>query len=193
MYASQLKIGKMLVDEVKLTTEGDFKLAVIHEQTGALSRYGELVKYLRAIVLVYKGKVIVDEYVDLMYVKNYLSLFYGTHLASSEPNRFFKLVEKKEGKKTLQSAQCLFDEGRFLSRAEAKTMLDMMFQATEGYSKKHLFMSTSSSTTTIDKDAAKIIKSSGKELGFTWVENDEKFLRTLIAQIAPIVTEKTDD
>ncbi len=188
MYATDFGFGSVMVRKIDLTMSGDFKLVIIHESNGDVNRRKRTIKYVRAIIVEYKGRVLINDYVGLTYMKNYLKLYTSKHLITNEPNAFFKLSTKQNGYVT-----CRFDEERHLYRAEANTMLDLMNQALLGFDKAHLFMHTTSDAITISSATAKMIEKDPTHLFSRFQENSDEYVQSLIDDIGPIVTNKSDD
>lgn len=117
-----------------LCPRGDFRvIRIFEEKTPPKSK--EPILYLKKVLIDYKGMLLTERYVDMVFIRKYLKLFASKHLISNEPNAFFELVSKDNGKEA--KLKCKFDEERFIYRAEADTILEGLHTAMEHYSKKY--------------------------------------------------------
>jgi hypothetical protein len=99
---------------------------------------------LKKILIDYKGMLLTEKYIDMVYIKKYLKLFTNKHLISDEPNPFFELVTQTVNKKQETAIRCKFDQNRIIYRAEADTILEGLHIAMIGYSEKYFHMGTNS-------------------------------------------------
>lgn len=125
------------VNAVELTPKRDFRLIRIFEECSF--EHNQIPKFfLKKIIIDYRGMLLTQDYVELIYIKKYLKLFSSKHLVSDEPNDFFKLITRKVGNKQENALQCKFDEKRIIYRAEADCMIDLIHSAMSGYSDKFI-------------------------------------------------------
>jgi hypothetical protein len=117
-----------------LNTRGTFRVVQIFEDH-IHPRIKENTLYLKHVLIEYKGMLLTERYVDLVYIQKYLKLFSAKHLVTDEPNPFFKLDSQHNGKDL--RIQCKFDEECFIYRAEAETIIDVINSAMRDYSKKY--------------------------------------------------------
>ncbi|ADR34361.1 hypothetical protein Sulku_1700 [Sulfuricurvum kujiense DSM 16994] len=123
-----------------LCPRGDFRVIRIYGLEKH-PRTQELTPFLKKVLIDYKGMLLTEKYVEMIYIRKYLKLFASKHLISDEPNDFFELnIEKGQP----QRLCCKFDPKRFIYRAEADTILEGLNTALDGYSKKYFDESTNS-------------------------------------------------
>lgn len=131
MHNESPNSGKEIV-EVKLNPQGDFFLIMNSDVIGTPPRL------LTGLKLVYKDKILTQEYVEIVYIRKYFKLFGLKPNDIKEENRFFRVVKKKHGDVRVPSIQCIFDGERFIGKVEAETISEILNSAFNGYSTKFL-------------------------------------------------------
>lgn len=116
-----------------LCPRNDFRVIRIFEMEKH-PKTKEMIPYLKKVLIDYRGMLLTEKYVEMVYIRKYLKLFSSKHLVSDEPNDFFEL-NTDNGKP--QRLRCKFDPERFIYRAEADTILEGLNTALDGYSKKY--------------------------------------------------------
>ena len=137
-YPSNSELRVFTIDDYvninDLNTRGTFRVIQIFEDH-IHPRTKENTLFLKNVLIEYKGMLLTERYVDLVYIQKYLKLFSSKHLVTDEPNPFFKLDFANNGKNL--RLQCKFDEECFIYRAEAETIIDGINSAMREYSKKY--------------------------------------------------------
>ena len=123
-----------LVNVLDLCPLEDFKVIQIFE-SHKHQRTKENTPFLKSVFVGYKGLTLAKSYTEITYILKYLRLFTNKHLVSNEPNNFFELQQCDNAKNI--RLQCKFDPERFIYRAEADAMYDILNSAVQDYSKKY--------------------------------------------------------
>jgi hypothetical protein len=123
-----------LISVLDLSLREDFKVVQIFENH-THQKTKEDTPFLKRVFIGYKGRSLIKSYTEIIYILKYLKLFSSKHLVSNEPNDFFELHQNDNGKNV--RLQCKFDTERFIYRAEADTIYDILNSAIQGYSKKY--------------------------------------------------------
>jgi len=174
------QIGTMNVETVGLTIDEDFKLVIVHESDGTRTvKSKRVIKYAQAILISYKGTILIVNYIDIMYFKNCLKLYTSRGLVSKKSNPYFKQVRKK-GENSLM---CIFDETRYLDTVDAMTILDMMHQTLVNFDNRRLFTNLDSVTDFISPKFSKSLEKMNKTALAECEVYDEDFVDKLIAEM----------
>ena len=177
---SVMQVGTMNVETVGLTRDRDLKLVIVHESDGTKTvKSKRVIKYAQAILISYKGTILIVNYIDIIYFKNCLKLYTSKGLVSKENNPYFKLARKK-GESSLM---CIFDETRYLDKVDAMTILDMMQQTLVNFDNRHLFTNLDSATDFISPKFSKSLEKMNKTALAACEVYDEDFVNKLIAEL----------
>lgn len=131
------------VNAIELCPRQDFRVIRIFKKYQS-SPHAKTQSQLKKILIDYKGMLLTEKYIDIVYIKKYLKLFTSKHLISDEPNPFFELVTQTINKKQEMAIRCKFDQTRIIYRAEADTMYEGLNTAMVGYSEKYFHFGTNS-------------------------------------------------
>lgn len=133
------------VQEIGLGGDDDFVLYQFIMDSNGKS-------YIKDVFVKYKGKLIVKNYRETVEFFSMLDSFIKKGLVRGDKNKFLKCVEKTEDNQTRKSLQCVFDKKRYLSMANAKTMMQFYNESKIGYSFRTVLISDKifSLTTTLE-------------------------------------------
>ncbi|WP_457746653.1 hypothetical protein [Sulfurimonas sp.] len=122
--------------------------------------------YIKDIFVKFKGKLIAKNYRDTLELFSMLDSFIKKGLVKGAENKFFKCVEKKEENQVRKSLQCVFNKKRYISMAEAKTMVQFYNESKIGYSFRTVLISDKvfSLTTTLEVEKKNVTLPSENDL-----------------------------
>lgn len=89
-------------------------------------------KYMRNVLFAIKNEAITDNFADTILLKEELKLFDK----GDEQNTFFKVVQRELNGKKVTSLELSLDDGKkiYISRSEAKAIVDIWNMSMQGYS-----------------------------------------------------------
>jgi hypothetical protein len=114
--------------------------------------------YVKDVFVKYRGNLVVKNYGEAVEFFSIIDSFVKKGLVKGDENKFFKCVEKKEDNHIRKSLQCTFDNKKYISVSEAKTMIQFYNESKIGYSFRTVLISDKvfSLTTTLEVEQKKV-------------------------------------